>query len=354
MQSVNVRIVCSPCAQRVLLRSYITADRLGSMKLDPVAEVVANGWTDEPYDRGCEMGASVFLMVRFSETEMHDEISRAISATLEEYGLRLRRADWRQIRDELWANVCYYMDTAKYGIAVFEEIEGRPTSPNVSLELGYMLAKGKRCLLLKERHVKILQADLAGHLCREFDGERIKETVGTEVRAWLRDLGIAKRANERILVFISYGGTCRDPMAKVVVEQLMKERPPPYRLRVEAMALGPISKAQASINARRVVEKSYGCDLLAEHQPVQITERIIADADLILVMDHTLLTKNLPLKKTYVLKHFFGIVGDVVDPWPDYGNEESLQRYANCLAELQAVLEAHYDNLINWLAQPTE
>ena len=324
------------------------------MTSDLVTEAAARGWTDEPNNRGYESGAKVFLMVRFRDTSSHEEIAQAISTTLEEYGLQLTRADWRQFHDELWANVCHYMDTATYGIAVFEEIGGLSTSPNVSLELGYMLAKGKRCLLLKERNVNMLQADLAGHLCREFDGERIKETVSVEVQAWLHDLGIAKRINERVLLFISYGGTCRDPMAKVVVEQLIKERPPPYRLRVEAMALGPPSKAQASTNARRVVEKSYGRDLLADHQPTRITGRLMSEADLILVMDHTLLTKNLPPKKTYVLKPFCGIVGDVVDPWPDDEDEESSRRYTDCLAELQTVLEVHYEDLINWLARPTE
>jgi nucleoside 2-deoxyribosyltransferase len=168
-------------------------------------------------------GRNVFLMTRFRQTAQHEAITAVISSVLDDFGVSLIRADWRE-HAELWSNVRLCMDHADYGIAVFETLVDPALSPNVSLELGYMLAKEKRCLLLREKGIPILSADLAGHLCREFDAERLEETIRVAVEAWLRELGIAKRAGERLLVFVSHGGTCRDPMAKAVTMKLLQKR----------------------------------------------------------------------------------------------------------------------------------
>ena len=95
--------------------------------------------------------------------------------------------------------------------------------------------------------------------------------------------------------FLSSGGTCRDPMAKAIMKQLLAMRRPGYHLRVEAMALNSPSLDQASGAARRAIQRAFGSDLLAEHRPTMITPELAEDADLVLVMDHHLLAKTLPL-----------------------------------------------------------
>lgn len=293
--------------------------------------------------------SNVFLMVRFRDSEHHEKISRVIGEILSEYSLRLIRADFKHYHDELWGNVQYCMDRSDYGIAVFEQINEQTTSPNVSLELGYMLAKKKKCLLLKEKNVPQLQADLVGHLSRTFDAGKIEETVGAEVRHWLRDLSIAKKSGERLLVYVSSGGTCRDPMAKVITLQLLQQQPPGYGLRVEAVALHELSAATASQAARRAIRDLYGEDLLADHRTAKLTRTLTEEADLILVMEHSML-KTLPPEKTRVLKPFFGLAGDITDPWPD--DETAASRYAACAAELSEVLGANIHKLIDTL-RPT-
>ncbi|HLL75290.1 MAG TPA: hypothetical protein VK421_08475 [Pyrinomonadaceae bacterium] len=292
--------------------------------------------------------SNVFLMVRFRDSEHHEKISRVIGEVLGEYSLRLIRADFKHYHDELWGNVQHCMDHCEYGIAVFEQINEQATSPNVSLELGYMLAKGKRCLLLKEKGVPQLQADLVGHLCRVFDADRIEETVGAEVRNWLRDLGIAKKSGERLLVYVSSGGTCRDPMAKAITLKLLEQHPPGYRLRVEAVALHEPSKATASESARRAIREMYGEDLLADHRAAKLTPTLMEEADLILVMHRDML-KTLPSAKARVLKPFFGLEGNVADPWPDEADEAASRRYTGCAAELRTVLEPNINRLIDAL-----
>jgi protein-tyrosine-phosphatase len=175
-------------------------------------------------------------------------------------------------------------------------------------------------------------------------------SLGAQVRNWLRDLGIAKRRDEKVVAFVSYGGTCRDPMAKAIALKLLEERPPDYRLRVEAGALFQPSAAKASYAAREAIREMYGEDLLVAYQVKRMTADKIDEADLILVMAASLLQKKLlPAEKTFVLKPFFGLEGDVEDPFPDGTDPETLKRYRTCAAELHHVLSANWDRLVCFL-----
>jgi len=237
------------------------------------------------------------------------------------------------------------MDTSAYGIAIFEHISEDTLSPNVSLELGYMLAKDKQCLILKEKAVPQLQADLVGHICREFEVGRIRETLSVEVTNWLRSLGVAKKPDQKLVVYVSHGGTCRDPMAKAITLKVLESNPPGYSLRVEAAALFRPSAATASSEARQAIREMYGEDLLANHVANQLTRAKIEEADLILVMDDSMLQKDtLPARKTYLLKGFFGQEGNVDDP---YGR--GIGRYRECAAELRGIIEPNVGQLIERL-----
>jgi hypothetical protein len=180
--------------------------------------------------------ANVFLMMRFRDTPQNREIHEAMKAPLAHYRLNLLRADEKSYAGELWANVRAYMDACQFGIAVFDQIEERDFNPNVSLELGYMLAEIKDVLLLKEKRLPSLPSDLLGRLYRSFDSYDITTTIEPEIRQWLRDVGVAKSAGERFIMFVSHGGTCRCAMAKVALQQALRGRSLPYRLRVESVA----------------------------------------------------------------------------------------------------------------------
>jgi protein-tyrosine-phosphatase len=287
-------------------------------------------------------------MTRFRESKQHRSISAAISSALSEYSLNLIRADQKQYRPELWQNVRCCMDAALYGIAVFEQIDERDINPNVSLELGYMLGQGKRCLLLKERRVPALPTDLIGRLYREFDSFKIRQTIQAEIRSWLRDLGIAKRGDERMLIYMSHGGTCRCAMAKAISQKLLAQTRPHYKLRIESVAYGLPSGDRASGGARQAVRNMFGEDLLKDHRTMMRSRTILDEADLILVMDRSLL-KRLPAEKTYVFKPYVGLSGDVEDPWPDEGDEASAVRYARCAEELRRALEIGMTKIIDAL-----
>lgn len=178
-------------------------------------------------------------------------------------------------------------------------------------------------------------------------------------RDLLRTLRVSGRTQDhesKLLVYLSSGGTCRDPMAKAITLKLLEERSPDAlaKIRVEGMALGPTCKAHVSFAAQLAIEDLFGENLLRDYVPETVTSEALDEADLVLVMDHGLLNRKiLPPGKSYVFKEFFGVGGDVVDPWPDGRDPKTLSRYRDCASELKAILEAHFEHLLSALGVST-
>jgi len=134
---------------------------------------------------------NVFVMMRYSRTPQLLAVERAIRIALQRFGLIARLAKDANLSDDLWENIRIYMEASQYGVAVFEEIDVRDFNPNVSLELGFMYARQRRCLLLKDKRMPRLPTDTCGKIYRDFDTYDINGTVGDQVGAWCeRDLGL--------------------------------------------------------------------------------------------------------------------------------------------------------------------
>lgn len=83
------------------------------------------------------------------------------------------------------------MNYCRFGIAVFEEIDERDFNPNISLELGYMYALKRRCLLLKDSRMPRLPTDTCGKIYRDFDTYKLSNSLSKQVSDWCkRDLGL--------------------------------------------------------------------------------------------------------------------------------------------------------------------
>lgn len=155
----------------------------------------------------------------------------------------------------------------------------------------------------------------------------------------------------RLLVYLSAGGTCRDPMAKIITERVLKGMSLPFKVRIESMAIGPISNTSTSYAARNAIKEMYGEDLLICHTPKRVTREVLEEADLVLVMSRSLLNaiREYNPQVTYVFKEFFGFSGDVADPWPDGKDKSTLSRYRECAEEMKTVIEGNSDRLIQAL-----
>lgn len=136
---------------------------------------------------------NVFVMMRFKDTPQMGEIYGAIKESCNAYGFHAVRGDDREYTEDLWSNILVYMICCQYGIAVFEDIDQRDFNPNVSLELGYMMGRRKRTLILKEQHLPDLPADVVHRLYKPFDMFAINESVSRVVSRFLQvDLGVSR------------------------------------------------------------------------------------------------------------------------------------------------------------------
>lgn len=142
---------------------------------------------DHPITQHC-----AFVMMRFEETDLHRRIFAAIEDACASHGLKALRADRKTYAEELLPNVRTYMHGCAFGIAVFERLSTNEFNPNVSLEVGYMMAQGKPICLLKDSTLTTLHIDLVGRLYQPFDTQHPEESIPPVLRKWLIDREIVQ------------------------------------------------------------------------------------------------------------------------------------------------------------------
>jgi protein-tyrosine-phosphatase len=311
--------------------------------------------------------SNVYLMTRFADTEHHNAISKAVAQAVRAFGLEFVRADDPDVPgDDLWQKVELCMQACEYGVAVYETIDKPDFNPNVSIELGYMLGQRRQCLLLKEKRLPTLPVNLGGFLHKEFDAanvDTVNATVLGQVANWLREIGVRKRRHEKIIVFVSGGGTCRCAMSKAITKHLLGKYKNPFR--VESRAAFHPSRPSATDAAIHAASQTLGEDLLSDHRPRRMGVGFLYEADLILATDQLVLgeVRNLHTlypgseddkaqvkkeinRKSHLLTEFFGAKGDIVDPWPDRGDDASKAKYQACMQTLHDLIAPNVDRLL--------
>jgi len=130
---------------------------------------------------------TAFLMMKFEDTPIQTKLIEIIKKNLEEKGIKLLRADSKWYADELLSNIRTYMHACDFGIAIFDRVRTEYFNPNVSLEIGYMMAMGKNVLLLKDNTISSLHSDLVGKLYHEYDFQKPEETLPVVLNKWIDD-----------------------------------------------------------------------------------------------------------------------------------------------------------------------
>ena len=159
---------------------------------------------------------NVFVMMRYRSTPHFEEMESCIREILRGYGLIARLAKDSAVVDDLWGNIIIYMEQSRFGIAIFEDIDERDFNPNISLELGYMYALGKRCLLLKEKRMPRLPTDICGRIYRDFDVLNLRSSIEEQMSEWCRkDLGLSRVDGDENSVadqyVIAFDNSAEDP-----------------------------------------------------------------------------------------------------------------------------------------------
>jgi hypothetical protein len=120
----------------------------------------------EPYpqaflDDHPDPARNMFVMMRFQPSPQLIEAHDTIVKTLAARNMTAIRVDDRDYPGDLWMNLEVCILGCQYGVAVYEDIDARDFNPNVALEVGYMLARRKRVLILKEQRLPKTPSDLA-------------------------------------------------------------------------------------------------------------------------------------------------------------------------------------------------
>ena len=61
------------------------------------------------------------------------------------------------------------------------------------------------------------------------------------------------------------------------------------------------------------------------------------------------LRKGLPSKRTFIFNEFFGLTGDVPNPWPDDKDDDARRRYRECMSHLNRVIDKGVDRIVAYL-----
>jgi hypothetical protein len=182
---------------------YHTARRLGAelKRMDTQYGAIQSRFshlseTAEKILRESRYEKNVFVMMPFRQDrdERYEQIENIIRAELKKSGYCAWLASDRMLAPQLWDNVVSFLLACKFGIAVFTRMEKERTieeefNPNVSLELGFCLSRGKNILILKDKALSHLQTDLVGHLYKQFDLNQVRRQLPRLLRSWIKEIG---------------------------------------------------------------------------------------------------------------------------------------------------------------------
>lgn len=128
-----------------------------------------------------------FLMMKFEDSPIQSKIVQKLKTIFKKHGMELLRADDKPYSDDLLTNIRTYMHGCEFGVAIFDRINSEYFNPNVSLEIGYMMALKKPILFLKDITLKSLHTDLVGKLYEEFDFQNYKKSFDKSITKWLNN-----------------------------------------------------------------------------------------------------------------------------------------------------------------------
>ncbi len=135
------------------------------------------------------------------------------------------------------------------------------------------------------------------------------------------------------ILIVCGGNTDRSPMAKVIPEQLLKERGLSGSFIVDSAARDQPTLATASSKARDTIKWMYNADLLANHKSKSVSDIDLNSYKLILTMTN-MQKEGLPAPNTHTLKEYAGLSGDIDDPYC-----RLTEVYWECATEIKSCLE---------------
>ena len=134
---------------------------------------------------------AIFVIMDFDERLL--EIYNIIASFFKEKDLIAVRANEAEFANNLWENTKVYLECCSTAVAIVDGGKtngdnGEPIyNPNVAIEVGYMLCKGSKICILKDKTLNKLPTDISARLYKEYDSDNLKDTVTQALESWYSD-----------------------------------------------------------------------------------------------------------------------------------------------------------------------
>lgn len=131
-----------------------------------------------------------FLIRKFESRNDRDALITTIRNSFREKGLKLVDASEKSLQQETWRNIKEFLDNCAFGVVIIDSFspnDNNEFNPNIFLEIGYLLARGKNLLILIQNSLeRKLPTDVKPFLYTTFDSQDIDSySLKVKIHKWI-------------------------------------------------------------------------------------------------------------------------------------------------------------------------
>lgn len=287
-----------------------------------------------------------FVLMPFGEKWSDRIWTKHLKTLLTKLGMKAVRADelyGSHILSDVWTGIAESR-------VIIADITRR--NPNVMYELGVAHAMQKDVIILAQTAGDI-PFDINQHRCLVYeDNSDGYETLQKQLPLYLKQIlgcvtdnfGQPVADDAKLILFVSYGGTCRCAMANVILRHYLVAKGTSSKIVPISAALVSLSKPFMSVDAQEVLKKKLkkfrsGAEAPGRHRTIRADRTLLQRANVILAMDKELLERvpgRFRAKAKLFSTFFGGGSSDIRDPY-----RKGLAAYEMCFNQIEPRIAAN-------------
>jgi protein-tyrosine-phosphatase len=292
-----------------------------------------------------------FVLMPFGEKWSERIWTRHVRTVLTDFGMKAVRADdlyGSHILSDIWKGIAESR-------VIIADITCR--NPNVMYELGLAHAMQKDVIILAQTSDDI-PFDIRQHRCLIYednsDGyEKLEKQLPFYLKQILGGLtdnfGQPVEDDAKLILFVSYGGTCRCAMANVIMRHYLAAQEASSKIVPMSAGLVSLSKPFMSLEAQEVLKKNLkkfrsNTEAPDRHKTIHAERTLLQRANVILAMDKELL-ERVPERfqaKAMLFSSFFGGgSNDIDNPY-----RKGIVAYQACFARIKPLISANFSKAL--------